>query len=237
MAPNTDTATGLTYLAMPMTQFGGPTTAAQMNISDITIYDDALDFAGNVSYNGQTYNFSLFGDLYRSTLGAPDDKVGVLRDATGNFDVLYFAVRRQPLMPVANTSLTAENFSLYLQRKDTREIVFIDSALTGWKGMLWEALNVQGRYGVTTRAEYWRNWLFLPAALIGRNVEAEYNALIASLTFEQRAELRAKEQALGITMLAHLQHKYDLELYLSRVQNTPEGWNLTSRDLVDVPGV
>ncbi len=154
---------GTTYLNMPMTQFGGTTTPANVTITSLNVYDEYTDLAGTVAYNGQTYNFSLFGDLFNSNLGHPEDKVGNLRDATGNFDVLYFAVRHTPLMPVANTSLTGDNLALYLQRKGTREITFVDVPLTGTLGnALWMSFGARGRYGEILQADYWFTKILTP---------------------------------------------------------------------------
>ncbi len=69
-------------------------------------------------------------------------------------------------MPVANASLSGDNLALYLQRKGTREITFVDVPLTGTLGSaLWTSFGARGKYGAAYTADYWMNKIFQPLNL------------------------------------------------------------------------
>lgn len=129
-------ANGTTYLSVPLTELGGPTTTAMMTITSLVVYDEYLDMAGQVHYAGVNYPFALTGDLYDSNLGTAGDIVAELRDTTRTFDSLYFALRQQPFGPQTDPAITNQNLSLYLKRQGTREATLIDLGMNDPSSML-----------------------------------------------------------------------------------------------------
>lgn len=129
MLPNPMIANGTSYLNVPLTQLTGITTTATMTITSLVVYDEYIDLAGHIYYAHTTYPFALSGDLARSSLGEPGDVVAKLQDTNKTFDVLYFAIRQDSFGSSMNTMINGENISIYLKRKNTREVVFIDSPL------------------------------------------------------------------------------------------------------------
>ncbi|ABX07057.1 MAG TPA: hypothetical protein DEF47_13725 [Herpetosiphon sp.] len=156
--------TGTTYLNVPLTEFGGPTTTATMTITSLVVYDEYIDLAGEVYYGNTSYPFALTGDLYHSNLGTPGDVVAELQDTTRTFDALYLAFRQQPFGPQTNPSIINENLSLYLQRQGTREATLIDLGLNDSSNML---LNPIFQASSLSPAEYGSDYWF------GKLVEPE----------------------------------------------------------------
>jgi hypothetical protein len=118
-----------------------------------------------LSYGGHIYDFDLYGDMYDSALGGVGDKVARLIDASDNFDVLYFGVRHSlPIVAaMTNNGLQGKNIALYLQRKNTREVIFIEVEITS---ELTSIINAMLNTNTSTAAPYetdmWSSKLFAP---------------------------------------------------------------------------
>ncbi len=115
--------------------------------------------------------------------------------------MLYYAVRHNPLMSVANASLSGDNLALYLQRKGTREITFVDVPLTGTLGSaLWTSFGAKGKYGAAYTADYWMNMVFTPTVNVTSltDINAQgynpYNGDTYKLTFRRMATTQGGSQ-------------------------------------------
>jgi hypothetical protein len=82
-----------------------------------------------------------------------------LIDASGNFEVLNFAVREQPIFRMTNLTNEDASIALYLQRHDTREVVFIDVPLTSLS-ILSTLATLSGKANPEYDDDYWVIRLF-----------------------------------------------------------------------------
>lgn len=149
---------GVTYLNLPDNGYGGITTTAALTINSMTVYDDYLDLNGTVRYGTDILSFDLTGNLYHSMIGHANDKVSSLIDKTNTIDSIYFSANE-----LSPESFNFEHFNLYIQRKNTREVTFIDAPfIPQLESIINTILGVKAQYGQEYDIDYWMNSLFDP---------------------------------------------------------------------------
>ncbi len=139
-AQNVSVLSGVTYINMPEKVFGGKTTDCKLIITDFNIKTNKFTLRATLSYLGRSYPLYIQGKLYRSRIGK-DNFVALAKDTTNNFNVLHFSILFNPskhflftkdIKTLVSKQSDAEFnrcfpiITIYLQRKNTREISFVE---------------------------------------------------------------------------------------------------------------
>jgi hypothetical protein len=176
---------GVTYLNLPETAWGGPTTPASLEVTDLDATDGEVQLMGTVQYDGMTYPVHISGTFHASELAAAD-RVATAKDLNGNFTVIQMAMRRNPPREifVAEDPPQGPVFFLYLQRTDTREVTVIEAPVKELAaGNLHELLAAVKAKGHLT-ADYWPQKLFAPTSM-GERTEDEASIQVVGQTTGQ----------------------------------------------------
>ncbi|WP_379127849.1 hypothetical protein [Paenibacillus sp. sgz500958] len=120
--------TGETYLNMPATEYGGPTTKSQLHVSDFKLNNHKISITGSVTYNGKELPLTLEGRLTNTRIKKDNRSVVIIDTVSGEFDVLHVAIDANVEEGITFTKgLEGRSIiSIYLQHKNTREISFFD---------------------------------------------------------------------------------------------------------------
>ena len=139
-AQNYPVLSGTTYLNMPEKTFGGKTTTCKLTITNFNLNKNEFTLKGILSYSNRNYPLSIQGMLYKSRIGK-DNFVALAKDTTNKFNVLHFSILFHPdkhflvtkkirnlvsKQPVSKTNNPFPIITIYLQRKNTREISFVE---------------------------------------------------------------------------------------------------------------
>lgn len=168
-AAQQDTLSGITYLEVPETHWGGPTVESRLTIHSVRTEGTRVELSGQVNYAGELYPVEIDGQFYASGLGSGGDKVASATDRTGNFQVIHFALRRNPPSE-ARLYSTASGpiLYLYLQREGTREVTVVEASVNDLRESrslvrLLQGNAERGHFGT----DYWQPKLFRPYAPAG----------------------------------------------------------------------
>lgn len=153
-----------TYLQLPESTFGGPTTNSTLTVASLTVDGPNVRLTGQIGYTGKSYPIDLEGVFYKSRIGHESDKVATTRDLTGNFSVLHMAVRRNPSkdLLITNSSLKGPVFFLYLVREGTRELTVIEVPIQELAEEKLQQILKGSRETGHFAADYWAQKLFTP---------------------------------------------------------------------------
>jgi len=70
--PQLDALTGITYLEVPETHWGGPTVESKLAIHSVRTEGTRVKLRGQVNYAGQQYPVAIEGQFYASRFGSGD---------------------------------------------------------------------------------------------------------------------------------------------------------------------
>lgn len=153
------TTTGTTYLNVPLTEFGGPTTTAMMTITSLVVYDEYLDMSGFISYENTNFPFEFSGDIYYSVIGDTKDKVLVLQDKLHNFKVINVAARSKSV-PAVMTDRFTNNPNLVITLQEHYKYQYTTFTLDN--NIISDILEVKAKYGPAYTDDYWHTKIFNP---------------------------------------------------------------------------
>ncbi|MDF2873164.1 MAG: hypothetical protein K0R05_4739 [Anaerocolumna sp.] len=97
----------------------------QFNIDDL----NAVSLTGSISYDGQSFDLQVDGTLYKGMLDTKDAVYGNTVDASGNFEVLYLAIKENPKASdlIVDNSLTNSNILfLYTINKQNNDLILFE---------------------------------------------------------------------------------------------------------------
>ncbi len=166
---------GITYLNMPEKTFGGKTTECKLTITNLNINNNKLNLSCILSYSNGNYYLNIEGTLYKSRIGK-DNFVALAKDTTNTFNVLHLSILFNPnfhflITKRMKNELSKPNASfnhspiitVYLQRKGTREISFVEGQLNLIDRNL---KNIKNTFSIHNRGiislDYFAFELFLP---------------------------------------------------------------------------
>ncbi len=146
-AQNFPALSGVTYLNMPEKRFGGKTTQCKLAITNFNLNKNKFSLSGIVLYSNRNYPLNIEGTLYKSRIGK-NNFVALAKDTTNTFDVLHFSILFNPDVHFLVTKKMRNTVSelkqretgtlnskllpvitVYLKRKNTREVSFIEGSL------------------------------------------------------------------------------------------------------------
>ena|GEM_PF-5990572 len=159
-----DALTGITYLEVPETHWGGPTVESQLAVHSVRTEGTRVKLSGQVNYAGEQYPVQIEGQFYASRLGSGGDKVASASDRTGNFRVIHFALRHNPPSEARLYSAApGPILYLYLQREGTREVTVVEASVNDLRKssslmQLLQGNAEDGDFGI----DYWQPKLFRP---------------------------------------------------------------------------
>jgi hypothetical protein len=97
----------------------------QFNIDDL----NAVSLTGSISYDGQSFDLQVDGNLYKGMLDTKDAVYGNAVDVNGNFEVLYLAIKENPEASdlIVDNSLTNRNvLFLYTINKQNNDLILFE---------------------------------------------------------------------------------------------------------------
>jgi hypothetical protein len=119
---------GITYLDLPLKEFGGPTITSVVQLDSIDVKQSKLMLSGSVQYQEHVYPFNLTGKLEKSTLNT-DKKIGLIVETyKSELELIHASMDLSPsksmlFKPELESQPTC---SLYFQLPNTREFTFFN---------------------------------------------------------------------------------------------------------------